>query len=218
MLSRLALALCVCSLWSCGSSSSPASDPGPLVDNTRWVRSDKGEELFGAPPEGSECQLVPIDCPEFPWPEGECVDFAPDSTCIASFVPECLDSFTVLSVYTRMPDDRVNLCNWITLEQPSLRAIRAGDQVEVRARHSALTAPAPNGEARMMFVIGDEIALEYITTIPSDFFFPNATWTASKNYPVGTPLLWHVDNHGANEYMLIEVNILDPNVAPEDRD
>jgi len=152
-------------------------------------------------------ELTPIDCPEFPWPEDECVEFEPTSTCIVSFVPECLDSFTVLSVYTRMPDDRFNLCNWITLEQPSLRAIRAGDQVEVRARHSALTAPVP-GEAHMTFVIGDEVALDYTVSIPSDFVFPKATWTASKDYPAGTPLFWHVDNHGSNEYMLIEVRIL----------
>jgi len=196
-------------VWSCGSSSSPASDSGPLVDNTQWVRSssDKGEPFYGAPPDDAACELTPIDCPEFPWPEDECVEFERTSTCIASYVPECLDSFTVLSVYTRMPDDRVNLCNWITLEQPSLRAIRAGDQVEVRARHSQLTAPFP-GEARMTFVIGDEAALDYTTPIPSDSVFPSDTWTAPKDYPAGTPLLWHVDNHGSNEYMLIEVNIL----------
>ncbi len=208
MFSRAALALCVSVLWSCGSSS-PASDPGPLVDNTRWVPSDKGEEFFGAPPEGSECELIPIECPEFPWPQGECVDFAPDSSCIASFVPECLDSFTVLSVYTRMPDARLTLCNWLTLEQPSFRAIRAGDQVEIRARHAELTAPVP-GEARMIFVVGDEAVLEYEVLIPSDFNFPSEIWTAPKDYPAGTPLLWHVDNHGANEYMLIEVNVCDP--------
>ncbi|MBW2379513.1 MAG: hypothetical protein JRG70_08165 [Deltaproteobacteria bacterium] len=200
MPSRIALVFCCCALWSCDSSST-VSDPGPLVDNTQWVpsSSDKGEPFYGA--------LTPIDCPEFPWPEDECVEFEPTSTCIVSFVPECLDSFTVLSVYTRMPDDRFNLCNWITLEQPSLRAIRAGDQVEVRARHSALTAPVP-GEAHMTFVIGDEVALDYTVSIPSDFVFPKATWTASKDYPAGTPLFWHVDNHGSNEYMLIEVRIL----------
>ena len=209
MLSRVAFALCLFGLWGCGSSSSSAtSTPGPLVDNTKWVPTSEGEELFGAPPEGSVCELMPIDCPEFPWPDGKCIDFAADSTCIASFVPECLDSLTVLSVYTRMPDPQVPLCNWITLEQPSVRAIRAGDQVEVRARHSQLNAPVP-GEARMTFVVGDEIALDYSVLIPSDFKFPSAVWAATKDYPVGTPLLWHVENHGANEYMLIEVNILD---------
>jgi hypothetical protein len=206
MLERVVLAAFLCILWSCGSSD-PGSDPGPLVDNTQWVPTTDGDDVLDAPPADAECELMPIDCPEFPWPEDECVTFDATSTCVASFIPECLDAFTVLSVYTRMPDNRLTLCNWLTLEQPSLRAIRAGDQVEVRARHAELTAPVP-GEARMTFVVGDQIALDYSVLIPSDFFFPSAIWTADKDYPAGTPLLWHVDNHGSNEYMLIEVNIL----------
>jgi len=211
MLSRASVFLCLCgAIWSCSGSnggSAGVTDPGPLVDNTKWVPSEQGAEFFGARPEGAVCELTPINCDEFPWPEDDCVDFAPTSTCIAAFVPECLDAFTVLAVYTRMPDGLSPLCNWITLEQPSLRAIRAGDQVEVRARHSQLTAPVP-GEARMGFVVGDEQLLDYSVTIPSDFEFPNAVWTAPRDYPAGTPLLFHVDNHGQNEYMLIEANVL----------
>lgn len=217
MLARLSLLLCVwaslCVSWSCGDGSPAASEPGPLIDNTKWVASDKGEAIFGAPPEGSECQLTPLDCPEYPWPEGECVTLAEDSTCIVSFLPECFDQFTVLSVQTRMPDTRIPLCNWITLEQPSLRAIHAGDQVEIRAFHDALTAPVP-GEARMSFVVGDELAFDDHAPIPSDSDFPTVTWTAPKDYSAGTTLLWHVDNHGANEYLLIEANVLLPKPTP----
>jgi hypothetical protein len=203
--SRIALVSCLCVVWSCGSAAS--SDPGPLVDNTKWVPTNEGEAFFGARPPDSVCELMPLDCDEFPWPEGECVEFEATSTCIASFVPECLDSFTVLAVYTRMPNPQVPLCNWLTLTQPSLRAIRAGDEVEVRMRHAPLNAPVP-GEARMSFVIGDKMALDYSVLIPSDFQFPSEVWTAPKDYPAGTALLFHVDNHGANEYMLIEVNVL----------
>ena len=127
---------------------------------------------------------------------------------MTAYVAECLDTFTVLAVYTRMPNPAEPLCNWLTLAQTSLRDIRAGDQVEIRMRHSALTAPVPNGEARMMFIIGDEIALDYSKLIPSDFQFPSAVWTAPKDYPAGTQVLFHVDNHGSNEYMLIEANLL----------
>ena len=35
----------------------------------------------------------------------------------------------------------VKFCNWLTLEQPSLRTIRAGDRVEIRTFHAILTAP-----------------------------------------------------------------------------
>lgn len=211
MLSRVFLIHCLCcAIWSCsGDGDSAVTDPGPLVDNTQWVWSEQGAEFFGAPPEDSFCELMPIDCDdEYPWPEGECVTFEETSPCAVAFVPECRDSFTVLAVYTRMRDDRVPLCNWITLEQPAQRAIRAGDRVEVRTVHQELTAPVP-GVARMGFVIGDTQVLDYSVTIPSALAFPpDVIWTAPKDYPAGTRLLFHVDNHGKNEYMLIEVNVL----------
>ena len=191
----------------CGSG--VASDPGALVDNTKWVPTTDGEALISPQPPDAVCEHVPIDCDEYyPWPEDECVVFEPGSTCIAAYVPECLDSFTVMAVYTRMPNPSNPRCNWLTLEQPSLRNIVAGDQVEIRMRHSALTAPVPNGEAHMMFTIGDEVALDYEVLIPADFQFPSVVWTAPKDYPAGTQVLFHVDNHGSNEYMLIEANVL----------
>jgi len=209
----VALALCLGVLSGCGGSSSAASDPGPLVDNAQWVPSGDGSEFFGAPPEGSQCELDPVGCSdsEYPWPDGECVTFEEGSTCVASYVPECFPpAYTVLAVYTRMPDDRIPLCDRLTLEQPSLRAIRAGDQIEVRTYHAELTAPAPDGEARMSFVVGDELVFDERVPIPFQSEFLSEVWTAPKDYPAGTQLLWHVDNHGNNEYLLIEVNILDP--------
>ena len=197
-------------LTSCaGSSEGGSSTPGPLVDNTQWVPTDAGVELFGPEPDDSECELMPIDCPEYPWPEGECVQFEATSTCVTAYVPECFDVMTVLAVYTRMPDVRFPLCNWLTLEQPSLRAIRAGDRVEVRAFHFTLTSPL-GGEARLALAIGDELAFdERVPIEPSrGSQFMDNIWVAPKDYPEGTPLLWHVDNHGTNEYLLIEVNIL----------
>ena len=203
------LAFLLCTSWGCESSSStPPSDPGALVNNANWVPTTNGDEVLGPPPEDAECMLEPIGCPQYPWPEDECVTIDP-AECITAYVPECEQSMTVLSVYTRMPDDRVNLCNWITLTQPSLRNIRAGDQVEVRTFHDALTAPV-SAEARMTFVVADQITFDFRELIPSDSAFESQTWTADRDYPAGTPLLWHVNNHGRNEYMLIEVNVCNP--------
>jgi len=195
-----------------------SSDAGPLVDNTKWVPTEDGEEFFG-PADDADCEPEPVDCPEYPWPEGECVSLV-GSTCVAAYVPECLDTFTVVAVYTRMPNPAETLCDWLTLEQPSLRAIRRGDQIEIRMRHAELTAPAPDGFARVMFTIGDQLVVDHQHAIPWEAeFFPRTRdpvtgelvpeiWVADKDYPEGTRLLFHVDNHGKNEYMLIEARIL----------
>ena len=217
LVSGLSLALAV----GCGSSTeSGTAGPGPLVDNTLWEVTTDGAELIGTPPADAVCELEPMDCGDlYPWPEGECVTLT-GTPCVTAYVPECLDTYTVLAVYTRMPNPAEPLCNWLTLEQPSLRDIRAGDQIEVRMYHAALTAPTPDGFARVMFTIGDQVVVDYQSAIPSDSeFFPRTRdpvsgelvpdrWIADKDYPAGTQLLFHVDNHGQNEYLLIEANIL----------
>jgi hypothetical protein len=208
-------ALALCLAVACGGSDGAGGggaggdggNAGPLVNNTKWVPTEDDEDVLGPRPADAECNLEPIDCEEFyPPPEDDCVVLA-GSSCVTAYVPECLDSFTVLAVYTRMPNPAETLCNWLTLEQLSLRDIRAGDEVEIRMRHSALNAPQP-GEARMVFAVGGELALEYEVLIPSNFEFPSTIWTAPRDYPAGTRLLFHVDNHGSNEYMLIEANVL----------
>ena len=62
----------------------------------------------------------------------------------------------------------------------------------------------------MSFVVGDELVFDVRIPIPFGSEFLTTVWTAPTDYPAGTPLLWHVDNHGNNEYLLIEANILDP--------
>lgn len=208
MANRIILLLSVLATAGCGGES-VSSSPGPLVDNTQWVPTQDDEALFGPRPEDAVCDLEPVDCEaELPFPEDECVRFDPGSSCVVAYVAECLDTFTVAAIYTRMPNPEEPLCNWLTLTQPSLRQIVAGDEIEIRMRHSALNAPSPGGSARMMFAIGDEVAMDYETLIPTDFQFPKTVWTATGDYPEGTPVYYHVDNHGSNEYMLIEANIL----------
>ncbi|MGB5810859.1 MAG: hypothetical protein WBG86_10030, partial [Polyangiales bacterium] len=88
----------------------------------------------------------------------------------------------------------------------TLRDIRAGDEIEVRGFHFALNAPF-GGEAHVGFVIGDELAFETTIAIPNPSGSMGGSWVATKDFPAGTPVLFHVDNHGANEYLLIEANI-----------
>ena len=176
--------------------SSSGSSPGPLVDNTQWRRTDKGEEFFGTPPEGATCPPPEGECPDL---EGdECVELPP--TCEVSFAAECSAPFTVLAVDTEV-------CDWITLELPSLRDVRVGDEIETRTFHFDLTAPV-DSEARIGLTLGDQMIFDERVPIPADSGSINGTWIATKDFEAGTPMLFHVSNHGDNAYWLIEVNIL----------
>ncbi|MDH3200183.1 MAG: hypothetical protein OEM15_04745 [Myxococcales bacterium] len=194
MFGRLMIAAGVWLVVGCGSSA--GSDPGPLVDNTQWRQTVKGEEFFGAPPIDATCPPPEGECPDFE--TEECVDVP--ATCRVSFVAECLDAFTVLSVYTEV-------CDWITFEQASLRAIRTGDEIEIRTFHFQLTAPF-DGEARLSLTLGDQMIFDERLLIPQPSGPTNGTWIATKDFEAGTPMLFHVNNHGNNEYLLIEVNVL----------
>jgi hypothetical protein len=187
------------------SSSGGGSEPGPLVDNLKWTPTDAGVEFFGTPPPGSTCPPPEGDCPDFD--VDECVTVPP--SCLVSYVAECFPPFTVLSVYT-------DQCDWITLEQPSLRAVNEGDEVEVRAFHFPLNAPF-GGEARISFVLGDELIFDRYVAIPQPGSSPiGESWIATKDFEAGTPMLFHVNNHGDNEYLLVEVNICDRPPGDED--
>ncbi|MCZ6805405.1 MAG: hypothetical protein O7F08_00510 [Deltaproteobacteria bacterium] len=172
------------------------SGPGPVIDNTQWRPTDKGEEFFGTAPEDATCPPPEGDCPDL---EGdECVDVPPG--CLVSFVAECLDQFTVLAVDTEV-------CDWLTLEQPLLRDVFEGDEIEIRTFHSPLNGPS-GGEARISLTLGDQMIFDERVPIPADSGPINGTWIATKDFQAGTAMLYHVDNHGDNEYLLIEVNIL----------
>jgi hypothetical protein len=182
-------------LLGCGSSG--GSSPGPIVDNTKWRPTDQGEEFFGPSPL-TTCPPPEGDCPDLHG--DECLNEDDLQGCVVSYAAECSAPFTVLVVNTEV-------CNWITLEQPSLRAIHAGDEIEIRTFHAVLTAPV-GGEARISATLGDEMIFDEIVAIPQPSDFISGSWVAPRDFEAGTPMLFHVDNHGRNnEYWLIEVNV-----------
>lgn len=193
ILSSLFLIGCLGLLSGCGDGGEATSEPGPIVDNLLWKITNEGDEFFGSPPPESTCPPSE-DCPV---PDGDCVRLSPG--CRPTYIAECFDPFTVLSVYT-------DSCNWVTLEQPLLRDIRAGDEVAIRTFHFALTAPS-GGEARVSLAIGDQLAFERRFLIPQPSGPANSIWVAPKDMPAGTRVLFHVDNHGSNEYLLVEANV-----------
>lgn len=180
-----------------------SSESGPIIDNLLWELTADGEEFFGTPPDAEPC---PPPGPECPVPDGDCVEITDYPLCQPTFIPECLTGLTVMAVYTEQ-------CDWVTLKQPLIREIKAGDLVETRTFHFALNLGT---EAHMSLVIGDWFAFDETLLIPQGSGAVNQVRAAPKDFPAGTPVLFHVDNHGSNEYLLTEANLCDPSRCEAD--
>jgi hypothetical protein len=102
---------------------------------------------------------------------------------------------------------RTEQCPSLTVRQASRTALRAGDTLQIRVYHFALTAPV-NASARLIVQLGETRVWEGELPIPSPAAEIVEQWQAGADYPAGTPVLFHVNNHGNNEYTLIGVEVL----------
>lgn len=96
------------------------------------------------------------------------------------------------------------LCDYATLTQGIQNDLKVGDLLEVTLWHSPLISDTP-AEGQMIISLGDIDLWSTKLVIPS----PAQSWTEvieiSQNIAEGTPILFHVRNHGANTYTLLSV-------------
>lgn len=96
-------------------------------------------------------------------------------------------------------------CGYVTVVQPSLHEIRAGDRIRVRLWHYTLTAQEP-AEAHAAVRIGALLPFDVRIPIPTSGGLLLEDWIAPEDAPAGTPIYFHLHNHGANSFDLIEVS------------
>ena len=97
-------------------------------------------------------------------------------------------------------------CNWLTIEQPSLGAVRAGDRIRAAIWHFALSAPEP-ASARVGLATADGILAQMMESIPQPGRLIELDFRAQAAIAEGTPIYFHISNHGANSWHLLEVQI-----------
>lgn len=100
-------------------------------------------------------------------------------------------------------------CNHVTLEQPLREPVRAGDRVGIVAWSGRLLSPDGASEGHVAVSIGDAVFWEERVAIPSGGYFFTPTLVASADAPAGTPVRFHVHNHGFNTWNLVSVRRLD---------
>ena len=124
-------------------------------------------------------------------------------------------------------------CNYLTVRQATRQPIRAGDTLFVRLWHFALSSPN-GGRAYMAVQIGDRRVWEGRLPIPCRGglvgFVPGgdcldnpngvdvdpAEFTADFDAPAGTPIYFHIQNHGENSYNLVEISVNGRSVVDHD--
>lgn len=98
------------------------------------------------------------------------------------------------------------LCRYGAFSQPSRTRIHAGDTIELVMIHDALYAPQP-ATAHLAIALDDAIVWETELPIPSEPGLLRPSWTATADVARGTPVHYHVHNHGTNNYRLIDLTV-----------
>ncbi len=172
---RVALSLLIASACTPDEPEPEPAEPRPLVEVEAWTPAT--EEL---PPEFVPLPDMRVSCKPVdgwgPWPFGGVIVF----------------------------EINTGSCNWGTFEQPLLDDVVAGELVTPRLWHFELTSAFP-AEGYAGVAIRDEIVWEYRVDIPSESALAADGFIAEEDIPAGTPIRFHVHNHGINSWYLVDV-------------
>ena len=93
-------------------------------------------------------------------------------------------------------------CDYLSVAQPSLHPVEAGDELRIRLWHNQLSGPV--GQGHIAVSLGGELAWEQWFDIPGGAELLAPVWTATEDVAAGSDLVFHIHNHGSNTYNLIE--------------
>jgi hypothetical protein len=101
---------------------------------------------------------------------------------------------------------QTDMCDYVTLNQPSLEPVEPGDVVNISGFHNTLTAETPS-EGYMAISIDGEIVWEFTAAIPGDAAPIEESFTAERSFALGSDVQLHVHNHGPNTCALVSVMV-----------
>lgn len=213
MTRRAVIAGALLALWqiACGEASSPpAATPDAATDPADAAIADAAELADATvadaaePADATEAEPVALVHSAL-WSvaasnEDPFAPPAPERCPAGSFGEEVLGGELVFYVSTE-------LCPSLTVRQSTRVDVASGDTLRVRLFHFPLTAPEP-ASARLMLQLGDDEVVREEIPIPSEQAQLTREWVAERDYQRGTPIWFHVENHGFNEYVLTGVERL----------
>jgi hypothetical protein len=115
----------------------------------------------------------------------------------------CPDGARTSEDFAELPSFGVDtgLCPYTTVTQPTASAICEGEALYVWLWRFALTGPE-GAEATMAVALGDSVVWEQVVPIPARSALVALTVPVPPT-PAGTPIRFHVRNHGDNAYQLL---------------
>lgn len=94
-----------------------------------------------------------------------------------------------------------NSCNYLALSQPTLIDLEQGQRVEVSMFYFDLVVPEP-AVGHIALLVGGEILWELEVDIPGDAAVHMEAFESPISAPAGTPVVFHLHNHGQNTWVL----------------
>jgi hypothetical protein len=96
-------------------------------------------------------------------------------------------------------------CNYVTVTQGTRREVLAGELIKVRLWHFELSAPEP-AEAHAALLLDGLSILDERIPIPQPGGLITRQLRVTRAIPMGAPVYFHLHNHGANSWSLVEIS------------
>lgn len=97
-------------------------------------------------------------------------------------------------------------CNFMSAAQPILAPVQKGQTLRMVAWHLDLDATLP-GPAHIAISIDREVLWETMVDVPSKANLYDVAVDAPRDFAAGTNAVFHVHNHGTNEWNMQSVRI-----------
>lgn len=97
-------------------------------------------------------------------------------------------------------------CAWLTATQPLLTDVAPCEEMGATVAHFQLFADGP-AAAHVAIRVGDELAWEAEVPIPHPPQVYQPRWRLPRGAPAGTPVYFHVHNHGANSWFVADLQV-----------
>jgi hypothetical protein len=167
-------AIAACGGHGAGDDEGEPLPPRQLVTAEGWTKTPEADDVFAAMKPGR------TECE--PGESYAAVDFG---------------GYPAFEVHT-------DFCNYVTVSQPFMDDVHAGEHVNVRMWHFELLSPEP-AEGYCAVAVDGVVRWEYTVQLPADGALASYGWITDVDIPAGTVAQFHVHNHGINSWNLIEI-------------